>query len=568
MNRFLLVVLYGVLLTACSGQLPPPMDPSPGHIRPDAVPPAAAAPIPAPVTIQPILPAPRPAPRMETYTVVVSEVPAKELLFALARDANMNVDIHPGITGDITLNAIDQTLPQILERLSRQIDLRYELEGNNLAVMPDLPFFRTYKVDYLNISRETTSSMELNSNLSSGSGLVENQDESLTKIKDETVNEFWKNVVANILAILGLDATEQFYTLEKTKKEVTDKSETSEKGKARQDDYLAFSSKEVVANATAGVISVLATYKQHQTIQEYLDIVLASARRQVLIEATIVEVTLNDDYESGVDWNKFTSQYSLLQANAGAALTTAAFGGVTAATGIPFFVFDYNSNQDPTRGVQLTVRLLKQFGETRVLSSPKLMSLNNQTSVLKVVDNEVFFTIDVSTTTTDGAQTTTFESNLHTVAVGVMMTVTPLIGDDDSVILKVRPTVSRVTGTVNDPNPDLAAAGVTSPIPVIQTREMESVLKVNNGQVAVLGGLMQDAELRSNSGIPGLSGVDTLGELFKHRNSEVTKSELIVFIRPVVIREPSIDKDLRDFRPFLQKSTQKVTKKTQPEQPR
>ena len=128
-----------VLLTGCATSVPPPAEPSTGHLRPDPTPPAPAE-IPAPVTTRPVLPEPDMAPRPETYTVVVSDVPVKELLFALARDAELNVDISQGIQGEVTLNAVDQTLPQILERLSRQVDLRYQLEDDTLVVMPDTPY--------------------------------------------------------------------------------------------------------------------------------------------------------------------------------------------------------------------------------------------------------------------------------------------------------------------------------------------------------------------------------------------------------------------------------------------
>ena len=109
--------------------------------------------------ITPILPKPKPAARPETYSVVVNNVKVQELLFALARDAKLNVDIHSGITGSVTLNAINQTLPQLLDRISKQVDMRYEIDGPNLSVMPDTPYLRIYKIDYVNMDRDTTSAI-------------------------------------------------------------------------------------------------------------------------------------------------------------------------------------------------------------------------------------------------------------------------------------------------------------------------------------------------------------------------------------------------------------------------
>jgi len=152
MNR-LLLLLSVLFIGACADLVPKAPPPSEGHIKPDV---EAQGEIPAVVDETPVLPAPQPQPDTEKYTVVVNEVPVKELLFALARDAKMNVDIHPGIDGIVTLNAVDQTLPQILDRVAQQVDLRYEIRDNTIALSPDTPYFRTYKVDFVNMARDTT----------------------------------------------------------------------------------------------------------------------------------------------------------------------------------------------------------------------------------------------------------------------------------------------------------------------------------------------------------------------------------------------------------------------------
>ena len=130
-----------------------PMKPSAGHMRRNAPAGTPAATIPPPVQAVPTPPQPKPTARAETYSVVVNNVSVRELLFALARDAKVNVDIHPGITGTVTLNAIDQTLPQLLTRIAKQVDMRYELDGPNLLVMPDSPYLRIYRIDYVNMER-------------------------------------------------------------------------------------------------------------------------------------------------------------------------------------------------------------------------------------------------------------------------------------------------------------------------------------------------------------------------------------------------------------------------------
>lgn len=184
-----------------------PITPSQQHLQAPA--PAPAGDIPKPVQQTQLLSAPKAAPRTETYSVVVNNVSAQELLFALARDARINVDIHPGISGTVSLNAIDQTLPQILTRISKQIDMRWELDGPNLAVMPDTPFLRNYKIDYVNVSRESHSNLSTSTQIAStgsratgsgSTGILGNN--SSTNINNTAINRFWETLIQNLRDIL------------------------------------------------------------------------------------------------------------------------------------------------------------------------------------------------------------------------------------------------------------------------------------------------------------------------------------------------------------------------------
>jgi len=198
--------------------------------------------------------------------------------------------------------------------------------------------------------------------------------------------------------------------------------------------------------------------------------------------------------------------------------------------------------------------MLQQFGDAKVLSSPKIMDMNNQAALLKVVNNEVYFTVDVNreTATATSAGITTFETTVHTVPVGFMMNVTPFISEDE-ISLNIRPTLSRIVGYVNDPNPDLARENVVSQVPIIQEREMDSVLRLRNRQTAIIGGLIQDTNDKSRTGIPGLSQIPWLGDLFSYRDDRVTKSELIIFIRPIIVYNPDVNHgDLQGLKPFMQ----------------
>lgn len=480
-----------------------------GHVD-VPVPPANPPPLAIPRVVEqvPIIAAPEPVEKLQTFTVVVTDIPANELLFALARDARLNLDVDPSITGRVSINAIDQTLPQILKRISRQVSLRYYMDGGNLIVEEDRPFTRIYRIDYLNMSRKTSSSVTISTQIAAGGEGGGNSGNSTTSVTNESTNDFWQTLEDNIA-------------------------------------QLAISNKfagSVISNRESGIISVRATSSAHNDIQRFVDQVMNSARRQVLIEATVVEVTLNDDYQAGVDWSRIAigDGWSLQQSLLDGALGTS-----------PFLAATYtDTNADRT--VEAAIKALDSFGEVSVMSSPKIMALNNQTSILKVADNKVYFEISAdSTTDQSGNVTTTFTSSLKTVPVGFVMNVTPFITADNEIILNIRPTLTRILRFVKDPNPSLAAALVESFIPEIQVREMESVLRVADGHTAVIGGLMQDTARKNSAGLPGLHDARGVGLLFGTKSQELSKTELVIFLRPRIIENANIDTNLSDFKRFL-----------------
>jgi general secretion pathway protein D len=291
------------------------------------------------------------------------------------------------------------------------------------------------------------------------------------------------------------------------------------------------------------MIAVKATAKKHAQIQAFIDQVLDSVQRQVLIEATIAEVKLSDRYQAGIDW-------SLVTSDPNTTATQDLLGGNLGST--PFFSFNIADTIDGNP-LNVTLKALETFGDVKVLSSPKVMAINNQSALLKVVDNEVYFTTNVEAVPGSVNQNSlvTVDTDVNTVPVGFVMSVTPFIDHNEVVTLNVRPTISRIIDFVADPNPELARAGVTSEIPVIQVREIESVLKIENGDTAVIGGLMQDQIDKTTSGVPLLSSIPVLGALFRYQDDKYVKSELVIFIRPVVTQDASLSGDFKEYRKYL-----------------
>ncbi|MDP2979387.1 MAG: Type II secretory pathway component PulD, partial [Thiobacillus sp.] len=228
-------------------------------------------------------------------------------------------------------------------------------------------------------------------------------------------------------------------------------------------------------------------------------------------------------------------------------------GGTNALAGslTPFIQATYTNTG--SNGFAAAIDLLESYGNTKVLSSPKLMALNNQTAMLKVVNNLVYFSVEVTPASYSGGFLTSpavYTTTARAVPVGIVMSVLPQISENGMVSLTVRPTISRKVGDVSDPNPELK--DVANLVPIIQVREMESLLQVRSGQTVMLGGLIQDDSNNARDGIPGLSRPEGLGAVFGQHERINSQTELVIFLRPIVVSSPTLESDeLRRFQRLL-----------------
>jgi general secretion pathway protein D len=576
------IYLTCLFFSACGTQ---PIKPAANHLQQaNADAPLSNADIPqANNRAMPLAP-PMPTEKIETYSVVVSNVPAQEILFALARDAKINLDISSGIQGNVSINAINQTLPQILDRISKQVDMRYEFDNGTLAVMPDKPFLKTYKIDFINMTRSSKSTNSTSSQIgSSGSGAAGAGNNANTIVTSDTKNDLMESLVKNVTDII----LEEDRLRQKSQKETTSANKinaqgdgvatsttgsSSSKGKnsngeanpsaaasgagnesvqasgsAKSTTAEIEKSVSVFANKETGVLIARATARQHEKIQEFIDKVMTAAKRQVLIEATIVEVELSDQYQQGIDWS------GVFIGAEGITLSQTAITGVKGAAGA-FTIASVNK-------VISSISLLEKFGNVKVISSPKLTVMNNQTASLKVAKSKVYFSVkaDIIPATATTAASASYSTTANSVSVGLTMTVTPQISDTDMVTINVRPSISSEVGAgIQDPNPILAnpcgfgvttctIAPISNIIPEIQTREMESIIKVESGQTAVMGGLIKEEINKNTREIPLIARIPLLGQLFQNRDDKTTKTEMVIFLRPVVIKDASINADYKEY---------------------
>jgi len=555
-------VLLPIVIAGCAQA---PLETSSAHIRAEA--PAAEGQIPPPVQLSPLLPKPKPSARPETYSVVVSNVRVQELLFALARDARMQIDIDPTLTGSVTLNAIDQTLPQLLQRISRQVEMRYEIDGQNLIVSRDAPFLRSYKIDYLSASRNVKMQSTASTTFSSGGagGGGPNATGATSTIDVAAQNNLWESIVQNVKEILretdkvlptGSALAPAAPVPPPAPPAGSPPGAPAAAPAQPTTTYIEASS--VIANRESGILYVRATSKQHDKVQEFLDQVLLGAKRQVLIEATVTEVQLRNEYQRGIDWARLQSPGTSFGQPA-LTPSTSATPGFTAAAQLPFISFVSSGGS-----FTFNLKLLEQFGDVRVLSSPKLSVMNNQTATLRVTRDIIYFTVTPSTQPITfaggGAGTNVVQASFTTTpnvaAEGFMMAVLPQINDSDAIVLNVRPTIRRRVDSVRDPNPALQVSptnptAIPNEIPVFETREFDSILRLQSGQLGVLAGLMQDVAENTDSGIPGIRSLPLIGDIFSNKAQLSRKTELVIFLRATVIHEPSLDGDFRRFRDLV-----------------
>lgn len=449
---------------------------------------------------------------LATYTVTMTQQPVSEVLFALARDAELNVDIYSGITDRISINAVNQTLPAILDRITEQANLHYQIKGSTIIITPDTPFRRNYQLDYLPAKRTIASQIAVSTHVESA-GAGNNSQVTLSATSEV---DFWEDLVVNIERIIGPQENEKVVP--------------------------------VVWNRATGIINVLATTRQHKQVQSFFDRVMRTAMRQVFIEATVVSLQLSDQFQAGVDWSLLNPADIARPENAQSMLSNRVFDAPSLALQLTKAKVPFLSGVLGIQDLTATVRMLSQFGNAKVISTPKITVLNNQTAVLRVTTNEVYFRIRVTPSTkteTGGTVVETpasTETQSVTVPIGFIMQVTPQIDDNDVITMNIRPTLQRISKWVDNPDPNmrtnLGSLTFTPPqVPVVQVQEMDSILRVPNGQVAIMGGLMEDTFVKNMDGVPFLSKLPFLGSLFSYRKNEHIKKELIIFLRPILITD-------------------------------
>jgi MSHA biogenesis protein MshL len=499
------------------------------------------------------LPKARPA-LEERFNVAFNNVPAQQFFRSIVAGTRYNMLVHPEVSGTISANLKDVTLAETLEAVREMYGYDYRVDGTRITIRPLTMQTRMFHVNYLVGSRRGSSNLRVtstsvanagsNNNGGSNQGQPGNQPNpnqnnqnqsggNATQVASTDVNmlsdsDFWGDLKSAIEAIVG----------------------SKDGGRS------------VVVSPQSGVLVIRAMPEELRNVDMYLKATQLSVDRQVILEAKILEVELNEQFQSGINWASFSSIGSSRNnrvatgvISPGASLSPLPFNGgqppvisngrgLAASTGFSLsnaanaagslFGFAFQTNN-----FAALISLLEQQGTVHVLSSPRVAAVNNQKAVLKIGTDE-FFVTGVTTTTniSTTGNTVTPSVTLQPFFSGVVLDVTPQIDEKGNILLHVHPSVSQVTTVTK--GIDLGSAGsLTLPLAASSTSELDSIVRGQDGQVVAVGGLMRQAANDDTSQLPGAGKVPVLGALFRNKNRVSQKRELVVLIKPTIVDSAS-----------------------------
>ena len=495
------------------------------------------------------------------FDLAVSNAPAAQVFMALVSGTRYSMMVTPEVSGNVTVNLKNVTVREALETLRELYGYEYKVQGTRIYIQPNTLQTRVFKINYLDGKRQGQSELRVLSNTmtaqSAGAasttsnapvqpaGSVSGAPSS--QITTNTSSDFWRDLGVALTSIVG-----------------------NKDGRT------------VVINANSGVVLVKAFPTDLRSVEDYLRVTQLIVERQVMLEAKIIEVELNEQFQAGINWNHFggtNNRFAYGSAQPGTVLNTTnragldagnvaqtgqgailgqgvgvvpGVGGLVAATklGSGFFGLAFQS-----ANFAALLNFLETQVNVQVLSSPRIASINNQKAVLKVGVDEFFVTnITLGTQSTTAIQGTAPSVTLQPFFSGIALDVTPQIDEDNNVVLHVHPSISLVKS--KDTIIDLGEqyGKIVLPLANSAVNETDSVVRVQDGNIVAIGGLMKQTQFSDSNGLPGTTQSSGWGLLFGTRNSQLSKRELVILLKPTIIRnESSWKEDLFETQSRIQK---------------
>ncbi len=514
----------------------------------------------------------------KTVSISVTEdVPLKDVFIELARLADVDIEVDSNIKGGVIFKAKNKPFDEVIERISIMAGLKYSVDHGVVRVETDTPYVENYPVNFLNLIRTSSGQVSSNTTLGGGSdsgggggssggasggggGGISNGSNSSINYKSAGDSDIYNSIERQLSALIGAPMEKSGAGNSSGASSATSSSEAN-------------GGQFVALNREASVISVKTTAKNHSKITEYLAKVREYYSSQVLIEAKVVEISLNDQFRSGVDWS--LAAQKVLGGTVAVSTPISGFKSLTTPNITSDNLF---STISLTAGdLNAAVKLAEIFGTTKTLSSPRILAMNNQQAALSFAKNENYFSL--TCTVTDPVVDTVNPANskpaklsvastLKSVPIGVLLNLQPSIDSRNSqVALSVRPTLTRLTGkTTRDPAVTICAANAVklgfdpaevqsiisdSPVPQVETREMDSVLRLKSGEIMVIGGMIDQKISNNDSGVPWLSDIPVLGNAFKAVDKVNQTVQTVIFLKATVMPGYGVDeKDQQMYKKF------------------
>ena len=498
----------------------------------------------ASLPLAPPLPATVPAPASAEgrFDLSVNQAPASQVFLQIAAGSPWQVLLSPEVTGTVSLSLRDTTVLDAMDAMRELYGYHYRISGRRIYVQPNTVQTRVFRINYLPGRRQGTSDIRvtsssigqvggggngtvagaggngaMGSNTGNGNGngstVPGSRQDDTAHVRTTSDADFWRDVQGSLSAMLTSDT----------------------QGSQRRS---------VIVNASAGVIVVRATPLELRQIAQYLEAVQVSIERQVMLEAKILEVELSKDAQTGVNWSAFgrflDGALSIAALAPGITLSgtgqvdMAAATTTAAASGKAFYGVSFQNANFST-----LLTFLETQGKVQVLSSPRIATINNQKAVLKVGSDELYVTGVSSSISSTGSSTTSVPSvTLQPFFSGIALDVTPQIDKDGMVMLHVHPSISTVTEKQKSIN--LGSLGSYKlPLAASTISETDSIVRVRDGQIVAIGGLMQQEQREENSQVPGLGDAPVVGGLFRQKSTVMRKRELVILMKTTVIHEDS-----------------------------
>lgn len=492
--RFIWLAVMLAVDIGCAARTPVTQAPAPAPAPP---PPMVAAPLQELPAIQIEQREVAQAPR-QLYSIEVTDTEIRDVLLTLGKSTDLSFVIGPGVEGMITVNLKQVTLEEMLDSMLTPIGLTFQREGGVIRVERPRVQTRVFSVNYIASQRSGTSGLSSTSGASGGGGGTAGAaggagaaaggggagGGSTSNVGSTDTFDLWGELEGTL---------EQFL---------------SENGR-------------LIMSPTAGLVAVTDLPENVMQVARYLDLVQGSVQRQVMIEAQILEITLNEESRAGVDWSQIPQRLTL--PGVGAVTGTLPGGAILSqVAGAASSVFQFGLSTQT--GLRLLLSALETQGTVSILSSPKVSTLNNQKAIIKVATDDVFFTQTTQREPLTGVVTQTVTPN--TITEGLVLDVTPQIGED-AITMNIRPSISERLGERVSPQGDT--------VPILAVRASDTVVRVRDGETVVIGGLMQQRTSKSRSGVPGLQRVPLAGRAFRSDTETETKVELVILLTPTVI---------------------------------